>query len=605
MSKPSSDALFDESSSRPINGIVLKPGATRAGIYSDKNIVGKFAKKLKDGLRRVDSSLQQQEVKKAVQQEQKPTHTLQLPKQQKQTQILTDGVGDGGLAWKRRSMKRAREQAERENRSLRDVLIDRVGVAEAEQLLLNKDILTDPRGVVISWNSDRGFGFIRPSSLNNNSNNNDLFCHARSIVTSGLKELRKGMIVEYEMRRNTRSGKMEARGVRVVIDTSVNERKKRKRKEISLPDRETKEREASRASFLYGGSSSSSSNSSRKPSSSSSSKSLALKKKPKLSTTTIETLSTLSKNELAARALRARMSGNMEECEKIQEVLRDMQETVIVTPLDEHGRMISELSTTTTSSISNNNSSASSQLRKMLREEKQESNISHDLAWSKTYAQNEKEEDKGRAIQPSSSSLNLKRGTSERDAAMRRAVQAQLKWDTNRARCVYCVGSDAMLRQKRLFIHVSENATLQLCGNPLVPGHCRISPRDHVSSMILADENQWEGVRQIETCLRRMITNAGMGCIMLETVTRGGTDSRYHTYIDFIPVPRRVEQDAPLYFKQALMDSDEQWSQHKKIIDTTKRGLRRCVRISLFLSLSLTHTHINTHRYPKDLHTST
>ena len=25
------------------------------------------------------------------------------------------------------------------------------------------------------------------------------------------------------------------------------------------------------------------------------------------------------------------------------------------------------------------------------------------------------------------------------------------------------------------------------------------------------------------------------------------------------------------------MDSDEQWSQHKKIIETTKRGLRRCV----------------------------
>ena len=33
-----------------------------------------------------------------------------------------------------------------------------------------------------------------------------------------------------------------------------------------------------------------------------------------------------------------------------------------------------------------------------------------------------------------------------------------------------------------------------------------------------------------------------------------------------------------MYFKQSLMDSDEQWSQHKKIIETTKRGLRRCVR---------------------------
>ena len=60
-------------------------------------------------------------------------------------------------------------------------------------------------------------------------------------------------------------------------------------------------------------------------------------------------------------------------------------------------------------------------------------------------------------------------------------------------------------------------------------------------------------------------------------VLHSGDNSRFHTYIDFIPVPKRVEQDAPLYFKQALMDSDEQWSQHKKIIDTTKRGLRRCI----------------------------
>lgn len=36
--------------------------------------------------------------------------------------------------------------------------------------------------------------------------------------------------------------------------------------------------------------------------------------------------------------------------------------------------------------------------------------------------------------------------------------------------------------------------------------------------MTQADENQFEEVRLIENCLRRMITNAGMGCIMMETV---------------------------------------------------------------------------------------
>jgi len=267
-------------------------------------------------------------------------------------------------------MKRAKEQAQRENRSLRDVLIDRVGVAEAEILLSNKELLSALRGVVVSWNSERGFGFIRPSS--SSSKGEDLFCHTRSI-TSGQKELSKGTVVEYETRRNNRSGKTEACDVRVVIDTSVNERKQKKRKKVAPPDAETKQREASRASFLYGGSrsKSESKSSSRPP-----------LKKAKKAAITLDSLSSLSKNELAARALRARMSGNMEECQKIEEMLQNMQETVIVTPLDERGRMISEL---TTKTMAKDNNSAASQLRQMLREEKQESTRSHDLSFIKTY----------------------------------------------------------------------------------------------------------------------------------------------------------------------------------------------------------------------------
>ena len=225
----------------------------------------------------------------------------------------------------------------------------------------------------MSWNSERGFGFIRPSS--SSSKGEDLFCHTRSI-TSGQKELSKGTLVEYETRRNSRSGKTEACDVRVVIDTSVNERKQKKRKKMVPPDVETKQREASRA-LLYGGSSSKtdSKSSSRPPLS-------PPLKKAKKAAITLDSLSSLSKNELAARALRARMSGNMEECQKIEEMLQNMQETVIVTPLDERGRMISEL---TTKTMTKDNNSAASQLRQMLREEKQESTRSHDLSFIKTY----------------------------------------------------------------------------------------------------------------------------------------------------------------------------------------------------------------------------
>jgi len=50
-----------------------------------------------------------------------------------------------------------------------------------------------------------------------------------------------------------------------------------------------------------------------------------------------------------------------------------------------------------------------------------------------------------------------------------------------------------------------------------------------------------------------------------------------HTYIECIPLPRDLAMDAPIYFKKALSESDEMWSQHSKIVETKGKGLRRCV----------------------------
>jgi hypothetical protein len=48
-----------------------------------------------------------------------------------------------------------------------------------------------------------------------------------------------------------------------------------------------------------------------------------------------------------------------------------------------------------------------------------------------------------------------------------------------------------------------------------------------------------------------------------------------HTVMDCIPLPRHVHADAPAFFKEALLASEEEWSQHKKIIDTSEKGIRR------------------------------
>lgn len=64
----------------------------------------------------------------------------------------------------------------------------------------------------------------------------------------------------------------------------------------------------------------------------------------------------------------------------------------------------------------------------------------------------------------------------------------------------------------------------------------------------------------------------GKGVIFMETVTN--VRSQRHTAIECIPIPYGVYEDAPAYFKEAILGSGEEWSQHKKLIDTSIRGFR-------------------------------
>lgn len=69
-----------------------------------------------------------------------------------------------------------------------------------------------------------------------------------------------------------------------------------------------------------------------------------------------------------------------------------------------------------------------------------------------------------------------------------------------------------------------------------------------------------------------MFHEQNKGVVFMETVTN--IRSQRHTVIEAIPIPYGVYEDAPAYFKEAIMASDEEWSQHKKLIDTSERGFR-------------------------------
>lgn len=81
---------------------------------------------------------------------------------------------------------------------------------------------------------------------------------------------------------------------------------------------------------------------------------------------------------------------------------------------------------------------------------------------------------------------------------------------------------------------------------------------------------------KVRSRLEKMWHAQGMAAIFMETVmnpTRVG----WHTCIECVPIDAELAETVPMYFKKALLDADEEWSSHKKVIDTSTKGLRNAV----------------------------
>lgn len=76
-------------------------------------------------------------------------------------------------------------------------------------------------------------------------------------------------------------------------------------------------------------------------------------------------------------------------------------------------------------------------------------------------------------------------------------------------------------------------------------------------------------------CLMRMFAKENKGVLFYETIL--SFRQQRHTYIEAVPVPFDQFQDCPAYFRESILASESEWSQHKKLIDFSARpgGFRR------------------------------
>ncbi|KFP30905.1 CWF19-like 2, partial [Colius striatus] len=75
--------------------------------------------------------------------------------------------------------------------------------------------------------------------------------------------------------------------------------------------------------------------------------------------------------------------------------------------------------------------------------------------------------------------------------------------------------------------------------------------------------------------LVEMFEAKDLDCVFLET--NMSVKKRYHMVYECIPLPKEVGDMAPIYFKKAIMESDEEWSVNKKLIDLSSKDVRKSV----------------------------
>ncbi|XP_035225854.1 CWF19-like protein 2 homolog isoform X2 [Stegodyphus dumicola] len=160
----------------------------------------------------------------------------------------------------------------------------------------------------------------------------------------------------------------------------------------------------------------------------------------------------------------------------------------------------------------------------------------------------------------------------ERDIG--KAIRQHQRLNAALEKCEYCLDQPSMKR----YVLVDIRDQIYLClpsYQSLVENHCLIVPKQHVSSFLALDEDVWTEVEHMKYQLRKWFRTQEKNVIFIET----SMNFRYcpHAVLECIPVPEEEGDMAPFYFKKAIQESEVEWAHNQKLVDLTKKGLRRSI----------------------------
>jgi len=93
-----------------------------------------------------------------------------------------------------------------------------------------------------------------------------------------------------------------------------------------------------------------------------------------------------------------------------------------------------------------------------------------------------------------------------------------------------------------------------------------IVPIQHRLNLLECDDDEWEEIRNFQKSLIRLYHSLSKGVIFYENAANMA--QKRHAALFAIPLPMHLADNAPAFFKEAILAQDEEWSQHRKVIDT-------------------------------------
>ncbi|KAJ4968493.1 hypothetical protein NE237_015194 [Protea cynaroides] len=271
----------------------------------------------------------------------------------------------------------------------------------------------------------------------------------------------------------------------------------------------------------------------------------------------------LSVNQLAAKALQLRMKGKNEEAERLMKEVENLKGKQ-----DVGDRYISHGAEETSRRCFSRDVS----LQKKKKEEDGDTHLAQKIVQNKKFSVSGQADDEYDFDDGPRRKQKQKRGEDPKHKLAENSIAKRIM--TQQERCQFCFENPT--RPKHFVVSIANFTYLMLPPwQPVVQGHCCILPMLHESATRNVDNNVWEEIRNFKKCLIRMFDKQEKDVVFLETVM-GLAQQRHHCIVECIPLPRDTARQAPLYFKKAIDEAEDEWSQHnaKKLIDTSVKGLR-------------------------------